>query len=195
MQSQNLCLTYSLVLGRQNTLLRNTSRCNVCPPFIDWCYFMPNCPHKSDFLPRPQQVPDPIDFVVPWKITLPFHRGVIDPLGSHSDKAPFLTFKPSPLVRVPSKGVRFAIENCHFLFPLLFFALWWYEWFSLHEKDLPFPQSGSPIYSDNLSRCPSCNIVPEEAWRGVWWCTHWGEIAPNHQPLKNHPATLKQSNV
>ena len=126
-----------------------------CEPSIQSLQmFMPNWPHKSGFLFKPQQVPYmiPIGFVVPKMMTLPFVCSVIDPLGSLSDKVSpqfsgivkkAITFNPSPPIWVPSKSGHFIIEFFWFFFSLPCFPLWWYEWFSLCEKDLPFPQSVS----------------------------------------------------
>lgn len=74
----------------------------------------------------------PIGFVVSRKITLPCVCGVIDPLGSLSEKVSpqfsgvvkkAITFNPSPPIWVPSKSGHFIIKNFNFFFfPFLIFS-------------------------------------------------------------------------
>ena len=104
MQSQNLCLTDSLILGRQKTFcLEMKAGGDASPPFVDRNSFVPKGPHKSKFLAGVDRVPNlrPVKLVNPHKIPLPFLH--------HSSHACGIIDN-----RVPSKLSGVIKETIHF---------------------------------------------------------------------------------
>lgn len=117
---------------QKKTFLRDRSKCDVSPPFIDCHCFVPNKAHERGFFPITQQVPNLrlIEHVIAWEIALPFTShtcGSPVPINDIvSAKLSGIVMKlesvhPSPSIWVPPKSGHLTIEKASFfLFTFLF---------------------------------------------------------------------------